>query len=314
MRVAALYDVHAMPWALEAVLAEVDADAIVFGGDYLYGPCPRETVAIVRSLDAQVLRGNCEDLAEDWERAQLEAGDLEWLQSLPLAVDGRRRPLLPRGAGRQHCRSRPPSRPTTRSRETFAGHTGTIVIGHTHHQFDRRSATCASSTPARSGMPYEGDVAAFWTLVDDGEPTFRCARRSTSSAPSRETRASAWPHAQEFVAENLLAAGDARRGDRRAREPRVDEGSDRARSAARTGSTARSSSSSRATTTAGGRPARASSPAGHEVEVVAHRTLVRPAGDQARPARRARRGARGRARRAAADRRRTSTTPSSSSG
>ena len=33
MRVAALYDVHAMPWALEAVLAEVDADAIVFGGD-----------------------------------------------------------------------------------------------------------------------------------------------------------------------------------------------------------------------------------------------------------------------------------------
>lgn len=29
MRVAALYDVHAMPWTLEAVLAEVDADAIV---------------------------------------------------------------------------------------------------------------------------------------------------------------------------------------------------------------------------------------------------------------------------------------------
>ena len=86
MRVAALYDIHAMPWALEAVLAEVEADAIVFGGDYLYGPCPRETVAIIRSLDAQVLRGNCEDLAEDWERGELEAGDLEWLQSLPLAV------------------------------------------------------------------------------------------------------------------------------------------------------------------------------------------------------------------------------------
>ena len=61
MNVAALYDIHAMPWALEAVLAEVEADAIVFGGDYLYGPCPRETVAIIRSLDVQVLRGNCED-------------------------------------------------------------------------------------------------------------------------------------------------------------------------------------------------------------------------------------------------------------
>jgi hypothetical protein len=48
MRVAALYDVHGMPWALEAVLAEVEADAIVLGGDYLYGPYPRETVALVR--------------------------------------------------------------------------------------------------------------------------------------------------------------------------------------------------------------------------------------------------------------------------
>ena len=61
MKVAALYDVHAMPWALEAVLAEVDADAIVFGGDYLYGPYPRETVAMIRSLGrsraARQLRG-----------------------------------------------------------------------------------------------------------------------------------------------------------------------------------------------------------------------------------------------------------------
>ncbi len=85
-----MYDVHAMPWALEAVLAEVDADAIVFGGDYLYGPYPRETVATIRALDAQVLRGNCEDLAEDWERAQLAPEDLAWLKALPLAttVDG----------------------------------------------------------------------------------------------------------------------------------------------------------------------------------------------------------------------------------
>jgi hypothetical protein len=41
MIVAALYDVHAMPWAIEAVLADLEADVIVFGGDYLYGPCPR---------------------------------------------------------------------------------------------------------------------------------------------------------------------------------------------------------------------------------------------------------------------------------
>ena len=51
MTVAALYDVHAMPWALEAVLEEAaGADAIVIGGDFLGGPCPEETVEQVNQL------------------------------------------------------------------------------------------------------------------------------------------------------------------------------------------------------------------------------------------------------------------------
>ena len=110
MRIAALYDVHAMPWALEAVLGAVDderIDRIVFGGDYLYGPYPRETVAMIRALEAIVLRGNCEDLAEEWERAELAPGDVEWLQSLPLAAvvdDETRRGLDPEGC--QVVRSR----------------------------------------------------------------------------------------------------------------------------------------------------------------------------------------------------------------
>ena len=57
MRVAALYDVHGMPWALDAVLAEVDADAIVVGGDFIYGPYPEVTLERVRRLDASVVRG-----------------------------------------------------------------------------------------------------------------------------------------------------------------------------------------------------------------------------------------------------------------
>ena len=49
MKVAALYDVHGMPWALEAVLAENEPDAIVFGGDLVWGPYPRETLALIAS-------------------------------------------------------------------------------------------------------------------------------------------------------------------------------------------------------------------------------------------------------------------------
>ena len=101
MKVAALYDVHAMPWALEAVLAEVDADAIVFGGDYLYGPYPRETVATIRALDAQVLRGQLRgpgrgvgELATCARRSGLAA--------VASALNhGRRRSLLPRSPDQQ---------------------------------------------------------------------------------------------------------------------------------------------------------------------------------------------------------------------
>ena len=65
MRIAALYDVHANLPALDAVLAEVHAanvDLIVFGGDILPGPMPRETLARVLHLDTptQFIHGNGE--------------------------------------------------------------------------------------------------------------------------------------------------------------------------------------------------------------------------------------------------------------
>jgi diadenosine tetraphosphatase ApaH/serine/threonine PP2A family protein phosphatase len=204
MRVAALYDVHGMPWALEAVLAEVEADAIVLGGDYLYGPYPRETVALVRSLDAHAVRGNCEDLAEEWERERLAAGDLEWLQELPLAVSV---------DGVVYCHATPEdNKPITTAEtpddvvaKTFDGHSGTIVIGHTHHQFDRRVGDLRVVNAGSVGMAYEGEVAAFWTLVEDGEPR-RMRTSFDVERAVRETRASPWPNAAAFVEENLLHA------------------------------------------------------------------------------------------------------------
>lgn len=209
MRVAALYDVHAMPWALEAVLGAVDderIDRIVFGGDYLYGPYPRETVAMIRALEAIVLRGNCEDLAEEWERAELAPGDVEWLQSLPLAavVDD----VL-------YCHAAPDDNtpittaitPDDAVLATFGDTRGTVVIGHTHHQFDRTIDDLRVVNAGSVGMAYESDVAAYWTIVDGGEPTFRRTRFDVARAVD-EMRKSAWPHAPEFIDENLLVAAD----------------------------------------------------------------------------------------------------------
>jgi diadenosine tetraphosphatase ApaH/serine/threonine PP2A family protein phosphatase len=204
MRVAALYDIHGMPWALEAVLADVDADAIVFGGDYLYGPYPRETVEMIRGVDAQFVRGNCEDMAEEWESAEVDPADLEWLRSLPLnvTVDG---VLYCHAAPEDHMPITTAATPDDAIRETFAGYSGTIVVGHTHHQFDRTVGDLRIVNAGSVGMPYEGRVAAYWTLVEDGEPRPMRTEFDVERA-IRETRASAWPHAQEFAAENLEQA------------------------------------------------------------------------------------------------------------
>jgi putative phosphoesterase len=204
MRVAALYDVHAMPWALEAVLAEVDADAIVIGGDFLYGPFPGETLRRVRALDAVVLRGNCEETPDDYEREVLTDEELGWAAALPLAVEL---------DGVVYCHATPTdNRPATTAEtddalvmQMFAGLTGTVVIGHTHHQFDRRIADLRVFNAGSVGMPYEDDVAAFWAIVEDGEPRHMRTAIDIDRAVGG-LRASTWPGSEEFIAENVLVA------------------------------------------------------------------------------------------------------------
>jgi putative phosphoesterase len=204
MRVAALYDVHAMPWALEAVLAEVDADAIVIGGDFLYGPFPAETLRQVRTLAAVVLRGNCEETPIEYERTVLSDEELRWAAELPLAAEL---------DGVLYCHATPTdNRPSTtaitpdeRILRTFAGVTGTVVIGHTHHQFDRRVGDLRIVNAGSVGMPYEGEVVAFWTLVEDGEPRHMRTPIDLERAAAG-LRASGWPGSDEFLAENVLVA------------------------------------------------------------------------------------------------------------
>jgi predicted phosphodiesterase len=190
MRVAALYDVHAMPWALEAVLQEVDADAVVFGGDFIGGPFVEETLALIEPLGAVLVRGNAED------------GDPR-TASLPLTAEL---------DGVLYCHATPadnmPMTTAATPDEDFVrlfGERGTFVIGHTHHQFDRRVGELRIVNAGSVGMAYEGEVAAFWTLVVDGEPQFRKTGFDVARAV-RELRASAWPAAPTFVNENLLQA------------------------------------------------------------------------------------------------------------
>jgi len=203
LRVAALYDVHAMPHALEAVLAEVEGaavDAIVFGGDVICGPLPLETLELVRSVDAQFVRGNCERDPGEWLVQKLAPDAIEAARAWPatLELDG----VL-------YCHATPKSdmpilteaSQEERFAEALEGVDARLVVaGHTHMQFRRGRFVNAGSV----GMPYEGDVAAFWAIVGD-DVEFRRTTFDNERAAA-EIRASGWPNAEQFVTENLLAA------------------------------------------------------------------------------------------------------------
>jgi putative phosphoesterase len=203
VRVAALYDVHAMPRALEAVLADVErerVDAIVFGGDVFLGPLPAETLELVRSVDAQFVRGNCDREPDEWTLANLDPDAVEWAQSWPGTVEL---------DGVFYCHATPRSdmpilteaSQQERFDEALDGVDARLVVaGHTHMQFRRGRFVNAGSV----GMPYEDEVAAYWTVIGD-DVEFRKTPFDLERAAA-EIRASGWPSAEEFVNENLLTA------------------------------------------------------------------------------------------------------------
>jgi diadenosine tetraphosphatase ApaH/serine/threonine PP2A family protein phosphatase len=204
VRVAALYDVHGMPWALEAVLADVgDVDAIVFGGDLLHGPDPAGAVALARAAGTVFVRGNCEREPEAWDRAHVDADQLDWLAALPLAetIDG---VLYCHATPRDDMPITTVFTPDELIEQRFGGFAArTVVIGHTHHQFDRRVGELRVVNAGSVGMPYEDDVAAYWLNVDDGDPSFRRTPFDVERAAAA-VRRSGWPEAEGFIAENLL--------------------------------------------------------------------------------------------------------------
>jgi predicted phosphodiesterase len=203
LRVAALYDVHAMPRALEAVLAEVDrsgVDAIVFGGDVFLGPQPAETLELVRSVDAQFVRGNCDREPNDWVLAHLDRDAVEWARTWPATVEV---------DGVLYCHATPRSdepiltdaSPDERFADALDGVDARLVVaGHTHMQFRRGRWANAGSI----GMPYEDDVAAFWAIVGD-DVEFQRTPFDVERAAAEITD-SGWPGGEEFVAENVLSA------------------------------------------------------------------------------------------------------------
>jgi putative phosphoesterase len=178
--VAALYDIHGNLPALDAVLAEVPADAsIVLGGDVCAG-CeqPSETLARLRELGDRVrwVRGNAdrelypgegglvpEPLVEE-TRGRLSEEGIAFLHGLPETqrIDD---VLYCHASPRNDMDIFTERTPEERLAPLFEGlDVSTVVCGHTHTQFERTVAGVRIVNAGSVGMPYEEEAGAYWLL------------------------------------------------------------------------------------------------------------------------------------------------------
>lgn len=229
MRVAALYDIHANPPALEAVLQDMhhaEVELVVVGGDVVPGPMPRETLECLLALDVPVkfIYGNGEVAVLDqmagrepavpaqyrsiiaWTVEQLRADDHKLLATWPkdasLHIGGLGDVLFCHATPRNENEIFTRSTPEGRLVPVFSGINASVVVcGHTHMQFDRLVGGIRVLNAGSVGMPF-GKAGADWLLLGP-EVQFRHTYYDLTKAANL-IRATNYPQAQDFAAHYIL--------------------------------------------------------------------------------------------------------------
>jgi putative phosphoesterase len=222
MRILALYDIHGNVEALEAVLADpraAEPDAVVVGGDAVPGPFAAHVLERLEALTVRVhwVRGNGErEVAEaaaaagppeDTPAALTTAATVaelgeersRALGSFPLTIelDG---VLFCHASPRRDDEMLTRISPPERWHDALSGAGARLIVGgHTHQQDDRRVGDVRFVNAGSVGLPYEGDGAARWLWMDDGEPELRSTDYDAAAAGERML-AAGWPDAESLRA------------------------------------------------------------------------------------------------------------------
>jgi diadenosine tetraphosphatase ApaH/serine/threonine PP2A family protein phosphatase len=195
-----------------AEVADLRPDLLLFGGDVAAGALPHATIELLMSLEgARFVRGNADrELLygapggfTEWASTQIDDADRAFIASFELTVVA---------DDVIYCHATPDDDEpfvTVLTPDDVAARTigpveePTVVIGHTHSQFDRQLGDLRLVNAGSVGMPYEDAPGAYWALVRDGEPEFRRTKYDLHAAADR-IRASGWPIAERWIEENLL--------------------------------------------------------------------------------------------------------------
>ena len=68
-----------------------------------------------------------------------------------------------------------------------------VIAGHTHQQHDCRATGTRYVNAGSVGLPYEGDGAARWVWIEDGEPTLHTTPYDAEAAGRRMLEEAGWP-------------------------------------------------------------------------------------------------------------------------
>ena len=197
-QIAILADIHANPFALEAVIQDLEVlgpDEVLLGGDLVgRGPLGKEVVRRVRELGWPSVRGNHEDYlinfrkkriqsswltdpdwaAERWMAAELEEEDARFLEALPFSLHAPTDPqlYLVHGSPRSNQEGIGPWLDPQDIAHIFRHAPGTLLAcAHTHRPFEaplphRRHLLNVGSV----GLPFDGTPKAHYCLVSRTHP------------------------------------------------------------------------------------------------------------------------------------------------
>ena len=217
MQIAALYDIHGNLPALEAVLADVEAerpDLVLVGGDLVAGPFPAECLDALRALEPNVvfIRGNGDrevvaggEGERGWCIERLGTERADFVAAWPLLdrreVDGLGRVLFCHATPHSDEAFITPATPEEVVAEELADAEADVVVyGHIHVQYERGAAPRLVN-PGSVGWPHENSRGAYWALLGP-DVDFRRAEYDYESA-AELILASGYPNARD-AAETLL--------------------------------------------------------------------------------------------------------------